>query len=144
MKALLQRVKKAEVRSGDSSASIGSGYLILLGVGKDDIEKDAVYLSDKIINLRIFSDTEGKLNKSILDISGSILAVSQFTLYADCSRGRRPGFEQSAPREKALELFEFFIKELNKSGLNIKTGFFGQNMEVELVNDGPVTIMLEN
>ncbi len=144
MRALLQRVTQASVVvEGSVVGEIGAGLLILLGVAKPDTAADAEYLADKILNLRIFSDVEGKMNRSLLDIQGSLLVVSQFTLYGDCRKGRRPGFDAAAPAEQARALYESFVEIARRSGLRVETGVFQAHMEVALVNDGPVTLMLE-
>jgi D-tyrosyl-tRNA(Tyr) deacylase len=143
MKALVQRVSKASVRTGgETIGSIGKGLLVLLGVKNGDTIKDAEYLADKTINLRVFEDSEGKMNLSALDLKLDILVVSQFTLYADTRRGRRPSFTEAAPPEIAESLCEEYIKAIRKS-LKAEEGRFRAMMEVELINDGPVTIMLE-
>ena len=123
---------------------IGTGWLILLGVGKADSEAEIPKLSEKILGLRLFSDVDGKFNLSVQDVGGQILVVSQFTLFADCSRGRRPGFSTAAPPDVAKELYERFVAELRKSDVTVATGEFGADMKVTLVNDGPVTIMLDS
>jgi D-tyrosyl-tRNA(Tyr) deacylase len=144
MKALLQRVARASVKvDGETVGSIGKGLLVLLGVKKGDTEKDAEYLADKTITLRIFEDEEGKMNLSALDLNLEVLVVSQFTLMADARRGRRPSFTEAAPPELAEPLCKAFSKAVGKS-LKVAEGRFRAMMEVELVNDGPVTIMLEH
>jgi D-tyrosyl-tRNA(Tyr) deacylase len=144
MRALLQRVTQASVVvEGSVVGEIGAGLLILLGVAKPDTVADAEYLADKTLNLRIFSDAEGKMNRSLLDTGGSLLVVSQFTLYGDCRKGRRPGFDAAAPAEQARALYESFVEIARRSGLRVETGVFQAHMEVALVNDGPVTLMLE-
>jgi D-tyrosyl-tRNA(Tyr) deacylase len=117
--------------------------LILLGVAKPDTVADVEYLTDKVLNLRIFPDADGKMNRSLLDTGGSLLVVSQFTLYGDCRKGRRPGFDAAAPAEQARALYESFVEFARRSGLRVETGVFQAHMEVALVNDGPVTLMLE-
>lgn len=151
MRAVIQRVKRASVTSGDYAAQIGKGLLVLVAVGKDDEIKDIDYMVDKTMNLRIFSDSEGKLNLSVRDIHGDILAVPQFTLYGDCRKGRRPGFENSAGKEKGNQYFDIYVSKLDiyvsklkEQGMNVITGLFGKEMDVELVNDGPVTIIVES
>jgi len=144
MRALLQRVTQASVVvQGSVVGEIGAGLLILLGVAKPDTAADADYLADKVLNLRIFSDADGKMNRSVLDIGGSLLVVSQFTLYGDCRKGRRPGFDAAALAEQARALYESFVEIARRSGLRVETGVFQAHMEVALVNDGPVTLMLE-
>jgi D-tyrosyl-tRNA(Tyr) deacylase len=144
MRALLQRVTQASVVvEGSVVGEIGAGLLILLGVAKPDTNADAAFLVDKVLNLRIFPDAEGKMNRSLLDTQGSLLVVSQFTLYGDCRKGRRPGFDAAAPAEQARALYESFVEGARRSGLRVETGVFQAHMEVALVNDGPVTLMLE-
>jgi len=144
MQALLQRATQASVVvEGSVVGEIGAGLLILLGVAKPDTASDAGFLVDKIVNLRIFPDTHGKMNRSLLDTGGSLLVVSQFTLYGDCRKGRRPGFDAAAPAEQARALYESFVEIARRSGLRVETGVFQAHMEVALVNDGPVTLMLE-
>lgn len=144
MKAVIQRVKKASVSSGNYTAHIGKGLLVLIAVGKDDDIKDVDYMVDKTVNLRIFSDSKGKLNLSVRDIHGDILAIPQFTLYGDCRKGRRPDFENSAGREKGEKYFDMYVCKLKEQDIDIMTGLFGEEMAVELINDGPVTIIVES
>ncbi len=145
MRAVIQRVRKASVSvDGKVVGAIGKGLVILLGVKHGDTEKDADYLADKCVNLRIFEDANGKMNLSALDVGGELLAVSQFTLYADASRGRRPSFVQAAPPEISNPLFDRFVERLKKSGLRVEQGVFGAMMLVEIHNDGPVTIILDS
>lgn len=145
MRAVFQRVRSARVVvDGEQVSAIGPGALVLLGVGKDDTEKDVTYMAGKIAGLRVFSDEEGKMNLSLLDISGEVLVVSQFTLYGDVKKGKRPGFDQAAPPQKGEELYLKMVEELQGMGLTVKTGVFGANMQVELVNDGPVTILISS
>lgn len=144
MKGLIQRVKQASVTiDGELYSSITSGMLILLGVEKTDERVNAEKLAEKLVNLRIFEDSEGKMNKSILDIKGEILVVSQFTLAGDCKKGTRPSFDKAAPPDKANELYEYFVEKISKYGLTVKTGKFQAMMNVSLINDGPVTFMVE-
>jgi D-tyrosyl-tRNA(Tyr) deacylase len=144
MRIVLQRVKEASVMvDGKIVGQIGPGMLLLLGVGKADTEEDVLDLAEKILQLRIFADAQDKLNLSVQAVQGEILVVSQFTLYGDCSRGRRPGFDDAAPPDIAQTLYERFVQELRKSGLKIETGIFAARMEVGLVNDGPVTFILD-
>lgn len=145
MKALIQRVSSASVTvEGNCVAEINTGLLILLGVTESDTLKEASWLASKVVNMRIFNDAEGKMNLSLLDVGGDVLAVSQFTLYADARKGNRPSYTQAARPEKAKPLYEAFVVELEKLlGKPVPTGVFGADMKVSLVNDGPVTIMLE-
>jgi len=145
VKALLQRVTGASVSIGDEEVGrIGRGRVVFLGVASGDTEKEAQYLAQKIVNLRIFSDEEGRFNLSALDIEGELLLVSQFTLLADTRKGRRPGFVGAAPPAQAEELFEYFVEQARATGLRVETGRFQQYMQVEIHNDGPVTIMLDS
>ena len=145
MRAVVQKVKKAQVLSeGKLSGEIGQGLVVFLGVTHDDTEEDAKYLAEKIANLRIFEDSDDKLNLSVQDVGGEIMSVSQFTLYGDCRKGRRPSFTQAAKPERANELYERFNDYLRKEGLNVATGVFQTQMEVSLVNDGPVTMLLDS
>ena len=145
MRAVIQRVTRARVAvEGRTAGEISSGLLILLGVGKADNPEASSFLAEKIANLRIFSDEAGKMNRSILDTGGSALVVSQFTLYADTRGGRRPSYVQAAAPEDANRLYEEFIRSLRSLGLRVETGVFRAHMEVELVNDGPVTILLDS
>jgi D-tyrosyl-tRNA(Tyr) deacylase len=130
------------VVQGSVVGEIGAGMLILLGVAKPDTVADVEYLTEKVLNLRIFPDADGKMNRSLLDTGGSLLVVSQFTLYGDCRKGRRPGFDAAAPAEQARALYESFVEFARRSGLRVETGVFQAHMEVALVNDGPVTLML--
>ena len=145
MKALLQRVTGATVSvAGEVVGRIGRGLVIFVGVAGGDAEKDAHYLIQKIVNLRIFSDEASKFNLSALDIKGELLVVSQFTLLADTSKGRRPSFIEAAPPAQAEELFEQFVEQARAAGLEVATGRFQQYMQVEIHNDGPVTILLDS
>lgn len=145
MRAVLQRVSRARVTVDDeTTGEIGAGILVLLGVGKGDSESEAIYLVDKIVNLRIFDDDDGRMNRSVLDIDGGLLVVSQFTLYADTRRGRRPSYITAAAPDEANRLYEFFVNEARKHIALVETGRFQAMMDVELVNDGPVTIILES
>lgn len=144
MKALIQRVKQASVTiGGELYSKIGTGLLVFVGVEKSDEKLNAEKLADKIVNLRIFEDENEKMNFSVKDVQGEILAVSQFTLCGDCKKGTRPSFDRSAPLDKAIELYEYFIECLKKSDINIQTGKFRAMMDVELINDGPVTFWVE-
>ena len=145
MRAVVQRVSRAKVTVGEEIAGeIGTGLLVLLGVGHEDTETDASYLAEKILGLRIFEDSDGKMNRSVPDLGGSVLAVSQFTLYGDVRRGKRPSFDAAAPPEQARRLYEFFVERIRAAGLRCETGRFQEMMQVELVNDGPVTILLDS
>ena len=145
MKALLQRVSSASVSiANEEVGRIGRGLVVFLGVANGDTENDAQYLAQKIANLRIFADEEGKFNLSALDIGGELLLVSQFTLLADTRKGRRPSFVEAAPPAQAEELFEQFVEQVRSSGLQVETGRFQQYMQVEIYNDGPVTIILDS
>lgn len=146
MKAVIQRVTHASVKvNGETVGSCGQGFLILLGVMAGDDEKEADKLVNKTVNLRIFEDQNGKMNLSSLDIGGEMLVVSQFTLCADCTHGRRPSFTPSAPPDEANRLYEYFVRRLKENGIShVETGVFGADMKVELLNDGPVTIILDS
>lgn len=144
MKTVIQRVKKADVKvDGEKTGEIGQGLLILLGVGPNDTEKNVDELVQKICKLRIFKDEDDKMNLSVKDIDGEILVVSQFTLYADCQKGNRPSFVNAAAPEKAEKLYEYFKKQCKKEVKKVECGIFGADMQVSLLNDGPVTIILE-
>lgn len=144
MKALIQRVKQASVTiEGEVHSSISFGMLIFLGVEKEDSLENAQKLSEKLINLRIFEDEEGKMNKSLLDVKGEILVVSQFTLMGDCKKGTRPSFDKAALPDKANKLYEEFVNLVSNYGLTVKTGEFQAMMDVSLLNNGPVTLMVE-
>ncbi|MBN1561132.1 D-tyrosyl-tRNA(Tyr) deacylase [candidate division KSB1 bacterium] len=145
MRALLQRVQKGSVTVDDEMiGQIGPGLVILLGVRNGDDDAAAVYLANKIVNLRIFEDDNGKFNRSALEVRAELLVISQFTLYADTKRGRRPGFSDAAPPEISIPLYERFVELLKESGFTVATGEFGAHMVVEIINDGPVTIMLDS
>jgi D-tyrosyl-tRNA(Tyr) deacylase len=145
MRVVLQRVKEARVDvAGATVGSISCGLLILLGVNSSDTRQDAEYLADKIIYLRIFRDDERRMNRSILEVGGSLLVVSQFTLYGDCKKGRRPSFDMAAPPEQARQLYEYFVERLSSRNINVQTGVFQAEMEILLVNDGPVTFILDS
>ncbi|MBC8233559.1 D-tyrosyl-tRNA(Tyr) deacylase [bacterium] len=145
MRAVVQRVKRASVTVDNKVVSeISKGLLILLGVAKEDTSADIDYMANKVANLRIFQDEQGKMNLSLLEIGGEALVVSQFTLYGDCRKGRRPSFIAAAQPEKADEMYQVFITTLNKIGINTKGGIFQAYMDVELINDGPVTIILDS
>ncbi len=144
MIAVVQRVAQASVTAGSVTASIGPGLLILLGIGRHDREPAAEELAAKTVHLRIFEDRRKKMNRSLLDVEGAALVVSQFTLCADTTRGRRPGFDNAAPPEKAERLYELYTAKVRSFGVETKTGTFGVHMEVALINDGPVTLILES
>jgi D-tyrosyl-tRNA(Tyr) deacylase len=145
LRAVIQRVNKASVSvDGEIISSISKGLLVFLGVADDDDISDAKYLADKTTGLRIFEDIDEKMNLSITDIGGEILVISQFTLYGDCRKGRRPSFTSAAKPQKAIELYEAYISALAEIGLKPKTGIFQAYMQVELINDGPVTILLDS
>jgi D-tyrosyl-tRNA(Tyr) deacylase len=145
MRAVVQRVDRASVKVDDEiTGEIGRGLLVLLGVAQDDAESDADYLAEKIAGLRIFEDDAGKMNLSVMDIAGAVLAVSQFTLYGDVRRGKRPSFDTAARPERARELYEYFVNRIRAAGLRCETGRFQAMMEVSLVNSGPVTILVDS
>ncbi len=145
MRAVVQRVKRAEVRvAGEAVGRIGCGFLVLLGVGKDDTEAAGETLVEKIVNLRVFDDDQGRMNRSLQETGGQALCVSQFTLYGDCRKGRRPSYDQAAAPERAESLYESFVASLRRRGISTETGRFRALMEVELVNDGPVTLLLDS
>ena len=145
MRAVVQRVKESRVLVDDRLVGeIGKGFNVLLGISKEDTIEDLKYIKDKIINLRVFEDENDKMNLSLLDIKGDILAISQFTLYGDCRKGRRPNFMNAMGGEDAKELYEKFVEMLKESGLKVETGEFGAHMNVEIQNDGPVTILLDS
>ena len=145
MRAVVQRVARARVNVGnDLAGEIGSGLLVLLGVSKNDTETDADYLADKIIGLRVFEDAGGKMNRAVQEAEGSVLVVSQFTLYGDVRHGKRPSFDAAAPPERARALYEYFVERIRAAGVRCETGRFQEMMQVELVNDGPVTILLDS
>lgn len=145
MRAIVQRVGRAKVTvEGEVTGEIAQGLLVLLGVAQEDTERDADYLAEKIAGLRIFEDGAGKMNLSVADAGGAVLAVSQFTLYGDVRRGKRPSFDAAAPPERARSLYEYFVERVRQSGLRCETGRFQEMMSVELVNEGPVTILLDS
>ena len=153
MRAVVQRVSRARVTvnatvgdsvGGEITGEIGLGLLVLLGVGTGDTRTEADYLVDKTIGLRIFEDAGGKMNLSVAEVGGALLVVSQFTLYGDARRGKRPSFDAAAPPEQALELYEYFVERVRAAGLRCETGRFRETMRVELVNEGPVTILLDS
>jgi D-tyrosyl-tRNA(Tyr) deacylase len=145
MRSVVQRVKRASVKvQGDEVGSISSGLLVFLGVGKQDTQADLNWMVKKLVDLRIFENTDGKMNYSVNDISGEILLVSQFTLYGDCRKGNRPSFSEAALPDTAENMYKQMIEAINQRGIKLETGIFGAEMEVELVNDGPVTILLDS
>ena len=145
MRAVVQRVSRAKVTvAGQVTGEIAHGLLVLLGVGLEDSDAGADYLTDKILGLRIFEDADGKMNRSVVDVNGSILVVSQFTLYGDVRRGKRPSFDDAARPDKAGRLYEYFVERIRGTGMRCETGRFQEMMKVELVNEGPVTILLDS
>ncbi|HOK43526.1 MAG TPA: D-aminoacyl-tRNA deacylase [Thermoclostridium caenicola] len=146
MRAVVQRVSRAEVRVDQKTVGkIGKGILVLLGIGQDDGDQDLQWLADKVMNLRIFEDENDKMNLSVLDVGGQVLVVSQFTLYGDCRKGKRPSYSSAAAPQDAEKLYEAFVKFIEeKYGIKVETGIFQAMMEVELVNDGPVTLLLDS
>ena len=145
MRAVVQRVREASVQvDGEMVGRIGRGLLVFLGVGQQDEAEDAVYLVDKVVNLRIFADDQGKMNRSLVDVGGALLVVSQFTLWGDCRKGRRPSFVAAAEPEKARALYQGFIHHAADLGVEVATGRFQELMLVSLVNDGPVTLLLDS
>jgi len=145
VKAVIQRVSSAEVRAEDRVAgAIGKGFLVLVGVEQGDAEGDALYLARKVAGLRIFEDGDGKMNLSLSQVGGAVLAVSQFTLCADTRKGNRPGFDRAARPEEGRRLYEAFVGALKEVGIPVETGVFGAHMEVTLTNDGPVTILMDS
>lgn len=145
MRAVVQRVHESSVTvDGRITGKIGKGLLVLLGVSESDTEQDADYLAEKIVGLRCFADDASKFNLSVRDVGGSVLAVSQFTLFGDCRKGKRPSFTEAARPELAIPLYERFVERVRASGIEVQTGEFGAHMDVHLVNDGPVTLMLDS
>jgi D-aminoacyl-tRNA deacylase len=145
MRAVVQRVRRAEVRIGDEVVGrIARGLVVLLGVGKSDTEAAGEALAEKIANLRVFDDDQGRMNRSLLETGGQVLCVSQFTLYGDCRKGRRPSYDQAAAPDQAVLLYESFVDSLRRRGIPTETGRFRAMMDVELVNDGPVTLLLDS
>ncbi|MEH6956356.1 D-aminoacyl-tRNA deacylase [Neobacillus drentensis] len=145
MRVVVQRSKAASVTvGGEVTGQISKGFVLLVGVTHADKEEDAVYLADKIANLRIFEDENEKMNLSLFDVGGEILSVSQFTLYGDCRKGRRPNFMDAARPDQAVQLYDFFNSLLREKGIRVETGIFGAMMDVELINDGPVTLIVES
>lgn len=145
MRAVVQRVKQAGVSvEGKEVSRIQKGHLVLLGVGQGDTREDLEYLAEKIVNLRVFEDAQGKMNLSLKEINGQVLVVSQFTLYGDCRKGRRPSFTSAAAPETAEAFYEEFCKILSQQGVPVEKGVFGAHMEIDLINDGPVTLILDS
>ncbi len=145
MRVVVQRVSEARVDvDGRTAGAIAHGLLVLLGVAKNDTRADADYLAGKVTGLRIFNDESGKMNRSVVETGGALLVVSQFTLYGDCRKGRRPGFDRAAPPEEARELYEYFVEACRRSNVRVETGIFQASMSVRLVNDGPVTLICES
>jgi D-aminoacyl-tRNA deacylase len=145
MRFVIQRVTRASVRvSGNLEAQIGMGLVVLVGIAAGDLPAQAEYLADKLVNLRVFSDNDGKMNLSAIEVNASLLLVSQFTLYGDCRKGRRPSFDAAAPAKLARDLYEVVVAKVREKGLITESGVFQAHMEVELVNDGPVTLILES
>ncbi len=145
MRAVIQRVKSASVKvDGRITGEIQAGYLVLLGVSREDTDKEAQYMADKVAGLRIFTDEAGKFNLSLVDVGGSVLVVSQFTLYGDARGGRRPSFTEAAGAQLGNLLYEAFMQKLREKGFEVRSGEFGAHMDVELINDGPVTILLDS
>lgn len=145
MRAVVQRVSSAQVSVGEELVGrIDAGLLVLLGVAKDDTPADAEYLAAKVVGLRVFEDESRKMNRSLIDIGGGVLAVSQFTLYGDVRKGKRPSFDEAAPPQVANELYELFVRKVREAGVPCETGRFQAMMQVEVVNDGPVTILLDS
>lgn len=145
MRAVVQRVSRAQVSVGEEvTGKIGAGVVVLLGVAKSDSQADADYIAAKVLGLRIFEDENGKMNLSLGEIHGAVLAVSQFTLYGDARKGRRPSFDQAAPPQQANELYEYFVGKIREAGFVCETGRFQATMKVDLINDGPVTILLDS
>lgn len=145
MRAVVQRVRRASVTvEGRTVGAIGQGLLVLLGVGRQDTDRDADYVAAKIRDLRLFADADGRMNRSVAEIGGAVLVVSQFTLFGDCRRGRRPSYSGAAAPDRALELYEALLARLRLDGLPVQAGEFQAMMDVELVNDGPVTVLLDS
>jgi len=145
MRLVVQRSKEAKVTvEGEVTGSIVKGFVVLVGVTHEDKEEDAAFLAEKVANLRVFEDEAGKMNLSLLDVGGEILSVSQFTLYGDCRKGRRPNFMDAAKPDHALSIYEAFNRFLNEKGIRVETGVFGAMMDVQLTNDGPVTLIIDS
>lgn len=145
MRAVVQRVSEASVTvDGRKVGQIATGLLVLLGVAREDSESDADYLVDKVTRLRVFPDENGRMNRSVIEAEGELLVISQFTLFGDCRRGKRPSFDQAAAPELARSLYEYYVANCREQGISVQTGIFQAEMEVELINDGPVTILLDS
>ena len=149
MRVVIQRVSEASVTVNNAdglrtAGAIKAGLVVLLGISKLDKEEDAIYLSDKLLGLRVFPDVVGKMNRNVSEVGGAILVISQFTLYADCRKGRRPAFDRAAPPEQALSLYNYFVETLRRGPVPVETGIFQAMMEVHLVNQGPVTIIIDS
>ena len=145
MRLVIQRVKESKVTvSGSTTGAIRSGLLVLIGISREDTRAEADYMLDKLLGLRIFPDESGKMNRNIVEAGGALLLVSQFTLYGDCRKGRRPSFDRAAPPQQAQTLYEYFVDAARQSTVPVETGVFQAAMEVHLVNDGPVTILLDS
>jgi D-tyrosyl-tRNA(Tyr) deacylase len=144
MRLLIQRVSSAKVTTSSTCGAIGTGLLVFIGVSRTDLQEDADYLLDKLAGIRVFPDAEGKMNLNIEQAGGSLLLVSQFTLFADCSRGRRPSFDQAATPEQARILYDYFVKQARRLPVPVETGIFQETMQVELINQGPVTIWMDS
>ena len=145
MRAVLQRVSQASVKvDGSVTGAIDRGLLVLLGIEEQDTAAEADYLVDKTLGLRVFPDEQGKMNRNVFQAGGSLLVISQFTLYGDCRKGRRPSFDHAAGPQKALALYEYFVGRARENGIRVETGVFQAHMDVELVNDGPVTILIDS
>ena len=145
MRIVAQRVREASVTvDGEVTGSIGNGLVVLVAVSRSDTERDANWIAHKCVNLRVFDDKDGKLNLSVLDVGGSVLIVSQFTLYGDCRKGMRPSYDRAAPPADARRLYEYFVGAVERTGVKVRTGVFQADMKVALVNDGPVTILLDS
>jgi len=144
MRLLIQRVREARVTiAGSIHSAISAGLLVLVGIGRFDTIAEADYLVEKLLGLRIFPDEEGKMNRNVSDAGGSLLIVSQFTLYGDCRRGKRPSFDQAAPPDQAMKLYEHFVQAARRSSVPVETGVFQATMQIHLINDGPVTIWMD-
>ncbi|MDD7794045.1 D-aminoacyl-tRNA deacylase [Clostridium sp. 'White wine YQ'] len=145
MRAVVQRVKRSSVKvDGRTIGEIGAGLNVLIGITKGDTDEDIKYIRDKVINLRVFSDSDDKMNLSLKDVNGEILIISQFTLYGDCRKGRRPSFINALGGEEAIGIYEKVVEAFKEEGIRVETGEFGADMEVEIINDGPVTLLLES